>query len=74
MQTSPLRTAAVSVLVVGSSALPLIAPVALQYDGGAAPLGVLAGAHFLALAVAARLSCAARKTAAPRVDFVRAEA
>lgn len=74
MNPSSFRSVAVGSLVLGSSVLPLGAPVALQYDGGAAPLAALAGAHFLILVLAARLTSPRRRPAAPRVDFVRAEA
>ncbi len=74
MSPQPLRTAAVSALVVASVGLPLIAPVALQYDGGAAPLAMLAGAHFLFLSLAGQLAAARPALRRPRVDFSRAEA
>lgn len=74
MSPSTFRSAAVGSLMLGGSMLPLLAPVALQYDGGAAPLAVLAAAHFLILLLAARLTAPRRRESAPRVDFVRAEA
>jgi hypothetical protein len=74
MNPASYRSLAVGSLVLGSCALPLGAPVALQYEGGALPLAVLAGAHFLIVVVAARLAAPRRRTAAPRVDFVRAAA
>jgi hypothetical protein len=51
-----------------------MAPVALQYEAGAAPMGLLAAAHFLVVLLAARVACPRRQVAAPRVDFVRAAA
>lgn len=74
MILSSFRSLAVGSLVLGSCALPLGAPVALQYDGGAAPLAVLAAAHFLIVVLAARVAAPRRRTAGPRVDFVRAAA
>lgn len=69
-----LRAAAVCSLVLGSVALPLIACVALQYEGGPAPVAVLAGVHFLFLMVAGRLACSPARAPAPSVDFGEATA
>ena len=74
MSRDHLRTAAVSALVMSSVALPLVAPVALQYDGGVAPLAVLAGAHFFFLSLAGHLVAGRPTLRRPRVDFSRAEA
>lgn len=49
------RVALGSALVLGSLVLPLVGCVALQYDGGAAALALLAGAHLLLLAPVGRL-------------------
>ena len=74
MDTSSFRSVAVGSLVLGSCVMPLLACVALQYEGGAMPLAVLAAAHFVIFLAAARLACPRPRLAAPRVDFVRAEA
>ena len=74
MHASKYRSVAVGSLVLGSCVLPLVTPVALQYEGGAAPMALLAAAHFLIVVLAARVSCPRRQVAAPRVDFVRAAA
>ena len=74
MSPSPLCTAAVCSLVLGSVALPLVAPVALQHEGGAALVALLASAHFLFLSLAGRLAGAAPRRAAPRVAFGEATA
>ena len=57
-----------------SVALPLVIPVALQHDGGAAPLAVLAGAHFFFLSLAGHLVAGRPTLRPPPVDFRRAEA
>lgn len=69
-----LRHAAVCSMVLGSTVLPLLAPVALQYEGGAAPVAVLAGVQLLSLGVAGLLATSARRQPAPRVDFGEATA
>ncbi len=74
MSPSPLRTTAVCSLVLGSVLLPLMVPVALQYEGGPAPVALLASVHFLFLSFAGRLACASPRPAAPRVDFGEATA
>jgi nucleoside recognition membrane protein YjiH len=74
MSSSSFRSLAVGVLVVGGSVLALVAPAALQYEHGAAAFAVLAAAHFTLVVIAARLASTGRRSAPPRVDFVRATA
>ena len=74
MDASSFRSVAVGSLVLSSCVMPLVAPVALQHDGGAAPCAVFAAAHFVGMFAAARLAAPRARTPAPRVDFVRAAA